>query len=41
MSRPDGLLPAEQKVGESRSLQGAAACGADAREILFTIHHTV
>lgn len=36
----NGLLPAEQKVGESCSLQGALACGADAREILCTIHHT-
>lgn len=39
-SRPwHGQLPAKQKVGESRSLQGTAAYRAAAREMPLHIHH--
>lgn len=40
-SCPNGLLPEKQKVGESCGLQGAVACGAPAREMLFNIHHKI
>lgn len=40
-SRPHGLLPAKQKVGESCGLQGAVAYGAAAGEIPLHIHHRI
>lgn len=40
-SRPHGLLPAKQKVGESCGLQGAVAYGAAAGEMPLHIHHRI
>lgn len=38
-SRPRGQLPAKQKVGDSRSLQGTVVYGPAARETPLHIHH--